>query len=399
MTVRPGLEVEWIISIYRRNQTGLPGVKTLEAERQNFGDLYNCFTGGPRIGTGWQRHPATVWPARVYKQAPNWRRIAPVGASIEDEVKPTRKSNSSAPFKLAQDNVEPRGDRDDMEAAKQCLGPFVGGKVGSSSAEDEEYAEHKIVEIAQSYNWHRISNAQSPRSNVVKNSLDDVIESTAATIQALEGMDDHTRLMFEFFASEPSTAKLHAEANGNALPLSSYGGRPDQESPWLLQLHALHRLALKQKELVELVAGEDKGGRSSIHKDLYSSPEHQLIEQGWMLFEQFKPGRAQGTVNNLFLNFIEYIYTFATKKGASETGAPTFLKKIKQMIRYLRKLSDAREKHAALHRLSAKIEQGNSDQESVARFLAMRDEFERLAVGLPDLARALRQSTSKKPRG
>jgi hypothetical protein len=332
------------------------------------------------------------------QQAPNWRRTAPVGASIEDEVKPTRKSNGNATFKLAQDNVEPRGNRDDMEAAKQCLGPFVGGKVGSSPAEDEEYAEQKIFEIARSYNWHRLLNAQSPRSKVVKNSLDQVIESTAAAFRALQGMDDHTRLMFEFFASEPSTAGLHAEANGIALPLSSFGGRPDRESPWLLQLHALHRLALKQKELVELAAGKDKGGRSSFYKDLYISPDYQLIEQGWHLFELFKPGRAQGSVNNVFLNFIEYIYTFATKKGANETGAPTFLKKIKQMIGYLRKLSDAREKYAAVQRLSAEIKQGNSDQESVARFSAMRDELKRLAVGLPDVARALRQSTSKKPR-
>jgi hypothetical protein len=399
MTVRPGSEVERIISICRRNETGLPGVKTLEAKRQNLGDLFNSLTSGSRISPGWQCHPATVWPARVHQQAPNWRRTAPVGASIEDEVKPTRKLSRKAPFKLAQDNVEPRGDKDSMDAAKQCLGPFVGGKFGSSPAEDEEYAEQKIFEIARSYNWHRLLNAQSPRSNVVKNSLDQVIESTAAAFRALRGMDDHTRLMFEFCASEPSTAGLHAEANGIALPLSSFDGRPDRESPWLLQLQGLHRLALKQRELIERAAGEDKGGRSSLYKDLYISPDYQLIEQGWHVFELFKPGRAQGSVNNEFLNFIQYIYTFATKKGANETGAPTFLKKIKQMIGHLRKLSDAREKYAAAQRLSAEIEQGNLDQESVDRFSAMTDELERLAVGLPDVARALRQSTSKKPRG
>jgi hypothetical protein len=69
------------------------------------------------------------------------------------------------------------------------------------------------------------------------------------------------------------------------------------------------------------------------------------------------------------------------------------------MIGHLRRLSDAREKYAAAQRLSAEIEQGNLDQESVDRFSAMTDELERLAVGLPDVARALRQSTSKKPRG
>src|SRR5271170_7042065 len=120
-------------------------------------------------------------------------------------MKPTQKSGCNAPFKLAQDNVEPRGDRDDMEAAKECLGPFVGGKVGSSPAEDEEYAEQRIGEIARSYNWHRRLNAQSARSKVVKNSLDKVIDCTAAAFRALRDMDDYTRLMLEFCASHPST--------------------------------------------------------------------------------------------------------------------------------------------------------------------------------------------------
>ena len=135
-----------------------------------------------------------------------------------------------------------------------------------------------------------------------------------------------------------------------------------------------------------------------MYKDLYISPDYQLIEQGWDVFELFKPGQAQGSVNNIFLSFIESIYTFATKKGASEVGAPNFLKKIKQMIQHLRKLSAVREKYVAAEQLSAETLQANMDQQSVDRLSAMVDDLDRLAVGLPDVARALRQSTSKKPR-
>jgi hypothetical protein len=313
-------------------------------------------------------------------------------------MKRIRKSSSKAPLKLAQDNLEPRGNKDAMRAAaKKYLGPFVGGKVGLSPAEDEEYAEQKIFEIARSYNWHRLLNAQSPRSNVVRNSLDKVIESTAVAFRALQGMDDYTRLMFEFCASHPNTAGSYADANGSALPLSSFRERPDRESPWLLQLQGLHQLALKQRELIELAAGRDKGGRSSLYKDLHISPDYQLIEQSWHVFELFKPGQGRGSVNSKFLSFVECIYAFATKKGASEIGAPAFLKKIKEMIEHLRKLRNFRAKYAATEQFSAATLQ-SIDPQSVDRLSAMVDDLGRLAAEMPDVIKSLRQSTSKKPR-
>ncbi|QDM34498.1 hypothetical protein FNL55_26570 [Tardiphaga sp. vice352] len=51
MTVRPQLKVERIISISGGNPTGLAGIKTLETQRQDFGDfaqvaLAVCAIGG-----------------------------------------------------------------------------------------------------------------------------------------------------------------------------------------------------------------------------------------------------------------------------------------------------------------------------------------------------------------
>jgi hypothetical protein len=73
-------------------------------------------------------------------QAPDRAEIASVGSSVEDDVKPTRKPSIKIPFKIAQDDVEPLGSKADMDRAKECLGPFAGGKVGPSPAEDEAYA-------------------------------------------------------------------------------------------------------------------------------------------------------------------------------------------------------------------------------------------------------------------
>ena len=51
MTVRPGREVERRILICRRNETGLAGIKTLEAQRQDVGNFAQvapvvCAIGG-----------------------------------------------------------------------------------------------------------------------------------------------------------------------------------------------------------------------------------------------------------------------------------------------------------------------------------------------------------------
>ena len=42
--MRPGIEVERRISICRRNETGLAGIKTLEAECQEAGNFFNVLT-------------------------------------------------------------------------------------------------------------------------------------------------------------------------------------------------------------------------------------------------------------------------------------------------------------------------------------------------------------------
>lgn len=308
------------------------------------------------------------------------------------------KSGQKSSFRLAQQDVEPRGGSEALQAAKECLGPFVGGKIGQSVPEDEEHAEHQIFEIARSYNWHRLLNSKSPWSMVVKKSLDDFITGTAVAFRAMQGLDDYARFMFEVCADHPSFSKLHAKAKGKGLPLCSFSGRSDRVSPWLIQLNALNQLARQQRALIDMIAGEDRGGRSSLYKDLHISPEHQLIEQGWYLFELFKPGQAKGTLNNQFLIFLQNVYEYATAKGANEEGAPALLNKIKQMIGHLRDLQYIRERRDAAEMIVNEVLERGFNDELVTRLSTMTKELETIAERVPVVAIALRQSTSKKRR-
>src|ERR1700688_2956372 len=236
-----------------------------------------------------------------------------------DERRPMKLDRKSS-FRLAQNDVEPRGAAEALEAAKKCLGPFDSRRFGQSEAGDEQFAELRIMEIARSYNWHRLLSAQSPRSKVVKKSLDDLVEGTAILFRAIHGLDDFCRFTFEASADHPNFSKLHKKGNAKWLPSSSFTGSSDRSSRWLIQVNALHQLARQHRDLMELITGNDRGGKTNLHKDIHVSPDYQLVNQGWHLFDLFKPGQAKGTINNDFVIFLQNVYEFATGKGANEDG-------------------------------------------------------------------------------
>src|SRR4051794_26908395 len=99
---------------------------------------------------------------RFLRQEHNLRQTGWVGALIEVRVKSKRNVGQKPSFRLAQEDVEPRGGVEPFEAALNCLGPFCGDKTGQSAADDKQLAEHDIFEIARSYNWHRLQSAHSP---------------------------------------------------------------------------------------------------------------------------------------------------------------------------------------------------------------------------------------------
>jgi hypothetical protein len=317
-------------------------------------------------------------------------------------VKSKRNVGQKPPFRLAQEDVDPRGGAEPLETALKCLGPFGGEKIEHSAADEKQFAEHNIFEIARSYNWHRLQSASSPRSKVVKKSLDDLINGTAVAFRAIQSLDDYARFMFETCADHPEFSKLHSKAKAKALPQCSFSGRPDRESPWLIQLNALHQLALKQRALFQMMVGEDRGGRSNLHSDIGVSPEHQLIEKGWHVFDFFKPGQAKGTLNNSFLIFLQCIYEYATGQGANEEGAPALLNKVKQVIGPLRELSRIREKTDATEKLlggflEEVVKRGFND-DIIARLSVINAELEPLAAKVSASVRSLRQPTKKQPR-
>jgi hypothetical protein len=65
-------------------------------------------------------------------------------------VKSKRNVGQKPPFRLAQEDVDPRGGAEPLEAALKCLGPFGGEKIEHSAADEKQFAEHNIFEIASS---------------------------------------------------------------------------------------------------------------------------------------------------------------------------------------------------------------------------------------------------------
>jgi hypothetical protein len=146
-------------------------------------------------------------------------------------------------------------------------------------------------------------------------------------------MGDVERLMFEG-ADEPAT--LYARAKVDWLPRSSVATGPDSGSKWLDQLGALAEQTRSVLAIYNQKVGPDVGGRTNLHKELFNSPEYVLISYGWRTFENFKPGLANTSEGGAFHLFLQQVYEYATGKGANEKGAPSFIPKIKRMLKPLR---------------------------------------------------------------
>jgi hypothetical protein len=136
-----------------------------------------------------------------------------------------------------------------------------------------------------------------------------------------------------------------------------------------------------------MIAGDDRGGRTNLYKDLHISPEYQLVTQGWYLFDFFKPGQAKGSLNNGFPIFLQYVYEFATGEGANEEGAPALLNKIKQMIAHLRALKPIRERVDAAEKAVNHVLERGFDDEAVPQLSTMRKELEEVDRELPTTLR------------
>jgi hypothetical protein len=110
----------------------------------------------------------------------------------------------------------------------------------------------------------------------------------------------------------------------------------------------------------------------------------------------------RGGLNNPFLIFLQCVYEYATGQGANEEGAPALLNKIKQMIGHLRELERIRERRDAakmvLDEVIEEVVKRGFDDKIVARISAVSQELEPLQGKVSATIRALRQSTSKKPR-
>jgi hypothetical protein len=335
---------------------------------------------------------------RLPRQEQNLAGYRAVGILVGVTVKSRRKAVRKPSFKLAREDVEPRGDNEALQAALACLGPFTGGKVGKSAAEDREFAELQIYEISRFYNWERLLQAEFPRSKVVKDSLDEIIRGTAAAFRAIERMDDFTRFMFEACAHNPNFSELYDTSDAQGLPLSSYRSQSDRDSPWLVKLNALHQLATAQKSVFEEIVGDDDGGRSNLFTDLHISAEYQLVERGWAVFDLFKPDQAKGTLNNPFVTFLQSIYEYATGKGASEEGAPALLNKIKPMIAHLRERKRILEETDATEKQLNAVLEGWVKDGIHPLPLGVTQQIDQLEAQASAVARHLRQSVSKKPR-
>jgi hypothetical protein len=251
----------------------------------------------------------------------------------------TINQKKKAEYKLFGHDDRPKGDEIHLQNAKAFLGPFHRASAGADQYElSEQCAEEDICGTAVVYNGHRQAAASAPRLNAPRQRLAAIAQKADELRDLIATMGEMERAMYEVAGQVKEVPhKLYSRAKGDWLPRSSVEPWPDSESKWLSQLDALSELSREVLAIYNQKFGPDVGGRTNVHTELFSSPEHTLIKYGWEIFERFKPKEASTSDTGAFHLFLQQIYEYATGRGANEDGAPALVPKIKRMLEPLRK--------------------------------------------------------------
>jgi hypothetical protein len=217
-----------------------------------------------------------------------------------------------------------------------------------------------IQKLAVEYNTNRLLNEGAPRSTDVQAEIDTVLLATEALLKALTGMSDYTRKAFEHHPDMPSyLGQFDDEADPPA-----YASYSDLDCELISNLITVRRdAAAVSAKYRKRSSSLDRGGNTNLFKEEHGSPDSNLVKSGWIVFENFQPGKARGTTTNgAFHEFLGHVYGYATGKDPENySGLAVWIKALAVL---LRKRQDCLGEQIAVEREIGALEAIDPDQAS-----------------------------------
>jgi hypothetical protein len=308
-------------------------------------------------------------------------------------------------FKLADPSAALPVGIEHFEFAVQCLRPMT----LAHQQIDREFrfcacakcAGDAIQKLAFDYNTNRLLNAGAPRAKDVLNRIEMVRLAAAELLKVLFELDDYSRKAFHDFYG-----------NYHSLDIPLYAGYfdkdelSDSESELYSDLDAeLIKAISEVRDAARIVSVKykqsrkghqqpfaDRGGNTNLFKEEHGSPDHNLVRDGWTIFERFQPGKARGTENGAFHEFLKHVFGYAT--GQDPENYSGLSVGVKLLAVPLRQRQEIINQGIAVEREMNALEIMNPDQVSAADELSRQRKIAQEEV--ERIERALRQVRSGK---
>jgi hypothetical protein len=204
------------------------------------------------------------------------------------------------------------------------LGPF-------KDTASEETAREQIEALARRFNHKVQANEGAPRAKHVVEQLEKLQALAVVFAEYLTSLDDLTRLQLSTYGTglNDSTyvAQFHpADADIEGLPPMGGG----DEGRWVMRLRSLSQSVQLTTQLFKS-SHVDKGGNINLYKSIVGEPRFCLVQEGLIIFETYKPGRATGTVGGPLHEFLMNVFEYATGLNKNDHA------KLEQWVRKLPK--------------------------------------------------------------
>jgi len=236
-------------------------------------------------------------------------------------------------------HIEPRGSRECADRAVNSLGPFKyktrdeALRYSPASVRiriSEEVAIERVDVLAKQFNQVEFLNNGAPRRKDVVDNLNKLEELAAGLAEFMTSLDDFTRRRLQTAGSGNDlyrtlfSNQVMKNAYVDALPHPSSPGGDGNDCAWMIALNALSQYAGFVRTNFLLSKGiedpdkADRGGNTNLAKELYGPARQYFVQEGWYVYDMFKPGEASGTEGGAFHLFLCDVFEYATGKEPEE---------------------------------------------------------------------------------
>jgi hypothetical protein len=258
-----------------------------------------------------------------------------------------------------EEECSPIGPLDSGLAAVIDLGPFEYSTRHEADARpchdrirrmvSKESACDRVYALAQSYRSRVILNNGAPRRKDFLEKLDKLEQVAGELARLVSGLDDMAIHYIQTAGSgitghrEYFPTAVMKEADVDGLPQV---GEDSRTCAWVRRLSALSQYVnatrttfLISKNVESGDEPADKGGNTSLYKEIYGPPNWYLVQEGWHIYDLFKPDQATGHVDGPFHGFLKHVFEFATGLEPEEHSKLAFwLKKLCKLNREMKEL-------------------------------------------------------------